>query len=189
VRWSSSEFSKKLRDFYARGVLSTAGTTDKRKTAMNIKAISASIIATASLLMGMAAHAADNPALSESAKSVYTHYLKIQGELAKDSLAGVGENANAIAKAVRGDETKTLPPAVAEQAETVAKAKDIAAAREAFKPLSKSLIKYLADNKVPKGTYYEVYCPMARASWLQANKDVNNPYMGKEMAGCGIVKD
>ena len=156
---------------------------------MNIKAISISILATASLLFGMAAHAADSPAMPEPVKSVYTHYLKIQVALAKDSLTGVEEQANAIAKSVRGDEAKSLPPDLAKQADTVAKAKDLAAARQAFKPLSNSLIKYLAGQKLPKGTYYEVYCPMAKASWLQANKEVNNPYMGKEMASCGVIKN
>jgi Cu(I)/Ag(I) efflux system membrane fusion protein len=156
---------------------------------MNTKAINTIIIVAVSVLFSMAARAADGATLSEPVKSVYGNYLKIESDLAKDSLAGVAENANAIAKTVRGDDAKALPTLVADQAESVAKAKDLTAAREAFKPLSKSLIKYLADNKVPKGTYYEVYCPMARASWLQANKDVNNPYMGKDMASCGIVKD
>ncbi len=156
---------------------------------MNIKAISASMLATAAVLFGMAARAADNSALPEPVKSVYTHYLKIQVALAKDSMAGVEEHANAIAKAARGDEAKALPPDLAKQAETMAKARNLAAAREAFKPLSNSLIKYLADKKVPKGTYYEVFCPMADASWLQGSKDIANPYMGKAMSSCGIIKN
>src|SRR6266700_6894356 len=76
--------------------------------------------------------AADNGALMEPVKSVYDHYLAIQTELAKDSVKGVDEHANAIAKAVKGDEMKMLSPDVAKQAETLAKAKDLKAAREAF---------------------------------------------------------
>ena len=94
-----------------------------------------------------------------------------------------------IAKAVKGDEMKMLSPEVAKQAETLAKAKDLKAAREAFKPLSASLIKYLADNKAGKGTYHEAYCPMVKASWLQKGKDIKNPYMGKEMPACGTLKN
>src|SRR6266403_1422778 len=84
-------------------------------------------------------------ALMEPVKSVLDHYLKIQGELAKDSIKGVDEHATAIAKAVRGDEMKMLSPDVAKQADTLAKAKDLKAAREADKPLSASLVKYVAD--------------------------------------------
>ena len=99
------------------------------------------------------------------------------------------KHANAIAKAVKGDEMKMLSPDVAEQAATLAKAKDLKAAREAFKPLSASLIKYLADNKAGKGAYHEAYCPMAKASWLQTSKDITNPYMGKAMLTCGVLKN
>src|SRR5712691_8014063 len=73
-------------------------------------------------------------ALMEPVKSVLDHYLKIQGELAKDSVKGVDEHAAAIAKAVKGDEMKMLSPDVATQADMLTRAKDLKAAREAFKP-------------------------------------------------------
>ena len=128
-------------------------------------------------------------ALMEPVKSVLNHYLAIQNELAKDSIKGVDEHANAIAKAVKGDDMKMLSPDVAKQAETLAAAKDIKKAREAFKPLSASLVKYLADNKAGKGVYHEAYCPMAKASWLQTEKEVRNPYYGKSMLDCGTLKN
>ena len=135
------------------------------------------------------ARAADDSALMEPVKSVLDNYLKIQKALVKDSLEGVPENARAMAKAIKGDDMKMLSLEVAKQAETLADAKDLKAAREAFKPLSKSLIKYLADNKAGAGTYHEAYCPMVKASWLQSGKEIRNPYMGKEMPGCGELKN
>jgi hypothetical protein len=134
------------------------------------------------------ARAGDNPAMMEPVKSVYDNYLKIQATLAKDSLEGVPEKANAMAKAIKGDSMKMLSPDVAQQAEALAGAKDLKAARKAFKPLSDSLIKYLADNKVQTGSYTEAYCPMAEASWLQTGSKISNPYMGKEMPTCGDIK-
>jgi hypothetical protein len=128
-------------------------------------------------------------ALNESGKSVLDHYLAIQKELANDSIKGVAEYALAIAKAVKADETKMLPADVAKNAETLAKAKDIKAARQADKPLSTSIIKYLTDNKIGKGVYHEAYCPMVRASWLQTDKALKNPYMGKAMLECGELKN
>lgn len=128
-------------------------------------------------------------ALMEPVKSVLDHYLKIQAELAKDSIKSVDEHASAISKAVKGDEMKMLSPDVAKQADTLAVAKDLKSAREAFKPLSTSLIKYLADNKAGKGVYHEAYCPMVKASWIQTEKDIQNPYMGKEMLTCGVLKN
>ena len=140
-------------------------------------------------LVGMAADKMEESALMQPVKSVYDSYLKIQAELVNDSLKGVADNATAIAKAVRGDEMKMLPSDVATQADALAQAKDLKSAREAFKPLSTSLIKYLADNKAGKGMYHEAYCPMVKASWLQPVKDIKNPYMGKAMPGCGELKN
>ena len=130
----------------------------------------------------------DDP-LMEPVKSVYDNYLAIQKELAKDSLKGVDEHAAAIAKAVKGDDMKMLSPDVAKQAETLAAARDVKQAREAFKPLSASLVKYLADHKAGKGVYHEAFCPMANANWLQTEKEIRNPYMGKAMPGCGEFKN
>src|SRR5207247_9878915 len=56
--------------------------------------------------------------LMEPVKSVLDHYLKIQRELAKDSIKGLDEHADAIAKAVKGDDMKMLSPDVAKEAET-----------------------------------------------------------------------
>ena len=156
---------------------------------MKIKSFTTLLLVGVGLFLNPAVRSAESPALVESAKSVLDHYLVIQTELAKDSLKGLDEPANAIAKAVKGDDLKMLPPEVAKQAETLAQAKDLKTAREAFKPLSTSLIKFLADNKAGKGTYHVAYCPMVKASWLQSQKSITNPYMGKEMLTCGVLKN
>jgi hypothetical protein len=155
---------------------------------MKLCSLALTLAAAAALLGNTAAGAADEPALMEPVKSVLHHYLTIQTNLASDTLKGLDEQAKAIAAAVKGDAMKMLSPDVARQAETLAQAKDLKGAREAFKPLSASLIKYLADKKAGKGVYHEVYCPMANASWLQMGKDIRNPYYGKEMLDCGEIK-
>src|SRR3989475_13040433 len=94
--------------------------------------------------VGFSAEHKGGDALMEPVKSVLDHYLAIQKDLAKDSMKGVDEHANAIAKAVKSDDMKMLSPDVAAQAETLAKAKDLKAARQAFKPLSASLVQYVA---------------------------------------------
>jgi Cu(I)/Ag(I) efflux system membrane fusion protein len=155
---------------------------------MKISSFATTVMVAAAFLFHTPAHA-DDSALKEPVKSVLNHYLTIQSNLAGDSIQGLGEHAAAISKAVAGDTAKLLPPDVAKQADTLAKARDLKAARDAFKPLSASLIKYLADNKAGKGAYHEVYCPMAEASWLQTGKDIRNPYYGKDMLDCGEIKN
>ncbi len=119
------------------------------------------------------------------AKAVLGDYIAIQAALAKDSLSGISESANALAKAVQDDQTKSFPAQISKQAEALSQATNLAAARETFKLLSQSLIEYVNTRKMTTGTYYEVYCPMAKAKWLQTEKTVTNPYMGQAMLECG----
>ena len=128
-----------------------------------------------------------NGALMQPVKSVFDNYLKIESALANDSIDGVTANASAIASAVRGDSMKMLSPEIAAQADALANTKDLASARGVFKRLSKSLIQYLADHNVT-GAYVEVYCPMAKASWLQKSEKIDNPYLGASMRGCGQIQ-
>ncbi len=123
----------------------------------------------------------------EPVKSVFDHYLKIESALANDSIEGVAANAPAIASAVRSDSMKMPSPEMAAQADALAKAKDLATARAVFKRLSKSLIQYLADHEI-SGAYVEVYCPMAKASWLQKGGKIDNPYLGASMRSCGEIQ-
>lgn len=152
-----------------------------------MKIIASIVFAGAAVLAAVGARAADNPVLMEPVKSVYTAYTHVQAALANDSLDGVAENAKAISKAVQEDSMKMLPSTIAQQAERVAGAKNVQSARAAFRPLSNSLIAYLIKNNVTPGDFYEVYCPMAKAAWLQTDKAVKNPYMGKAMVECGQV--
>lgn len=138
-------------------------------------------------MMMHTANSDQNGALMEPVKSVFDSYLTIQSALAKDSIDGVAANASAISNAIRGDSMKMLSPEIAAQADALANAKDLATAREAFKPLSKSLIQHLNANNVT-GAYVEVYCPMAKASWLQKGDKIDNPYLGSSMRSCGQIQ-
>ena len=144
------------------------------------------IVCAAGLLWNAAARA-DDSTLTAPVKSVYDDYLKIQASLSNDSMSGVAENADAIAKVVQSN-ANALPAEVSSEAGDVAKATNLPSARAAFNPLSNSLIKYLADHK-DKTAYVQVYCPMANASWLQGDKNVKNPYLGKEMSECGEIQN
>lgn len=114
-------------------------------------------------------------------QDVLRHYLAVQNALARDSMQDVSANSHALAEAVRNDETRSLPTAIAEQADALAGTKKLFKARQTFKPLSESLIAYLKTNSAPGG-YYEVYCPIAKAEWLQAGETVRNPYLGLRSA-------
>lgn len=70
---------------------------------------------------------------------------------------------------------------------------DIKAVRASFENLSNALISYLkeVDRKEgePSITACTFYCPMAKKLWLQADKEVGNPYYGKSMLKCGELQE
>lgn len=129
--------------------------------------------------------AATTSKLPQPVAAVFDGYIQIQTALAGDSLEGVATSAQAIAKSVKEDKANTFSAALGQQAEGVAKAKNLAAAREAFKPLSESLIQFAAKDTAVSSLYRQAHCPMAKASWLQTGTTVSNPYMGKAMLRCG----
>ncbi len=117
-------------------------------------------------------------------ESVLQPYVTIQTALAADTLKGVPEAAEALATIAKSH-AGMLPATLATQAEAVGKAADLKAARAAFKPLSATLITAASAAKEKTGRYYEAFCPMAGAAWIQANKTIANPYYGSSMLTCG----
>jgi len=99
-----------------------------------MKIIKTILIVGAAGVLWSATARADDSALTAPVKSVYDDYLKIQASLANDSMDRVAENADAIVKAIHAD-ANVLPKEIASEAEVVAKASDLTAARTGFKPL------------------------------------------------------
>jgi Cu(I)/Ag(I) efflux system membrane fusion protein len=128
-------------------------------------------------------HAANSGA-SVPFQSVTTPYIQIHDALAKDSLDGVSAAATALEKAAQSD--KTLPTDLGQEAQALALAKDLDSAREAFKPLSETLIKALGTDQISSSGLVEAYCPMKQAHWLQTGTTVSNPF-GASMATCGSI--
>lgn len=117
--------------------------------------------------------------------NVFSNYLRIEKALAKDSTEGLSAQARSIATWVKEDPSHTLAASVGQQAEALAQAGTLPAARKAFKTLSASLIEFRSKHPQLIKVYRQVHCPMADADWLQTEAVVNNPYYGKEMATCG----
>jgi hypothetical protein len=122
------------------------------------------------------ASAKDAPMKSE----VLSAYVKIADALAADDLAAAQASATALAgSADIADQFQ-----IAKQAIAVAKAADLATAREGFKVLSTSIEPLAASEK----GYVVMTCTMANADWVQTSSELKNPYLGKAMLNCGEPK-
>lgn len=63
---------------------------------------------------------------------------------------------------------------------------NLEAQRNKFKSLSELMIEAVRTFGVDNTVYHQ-YCPMADASWLSSEEQIQNPFMPESMPGCGEV--
>lgn len=116
------------------------------------------------------------PGLLRAQNAELDEYVAVSAALAQDNLDSAKTAAGKLAQE-KG--------ALSAPASQVAEAASLDAARESFRTLSAAAEKLASDQP----GYYVFRCPMAGADWVQKSKDVQNPYMGKQMSSCGSIKD
>lgn len=148
-----------------------------------------------SSLLGSAAHAHDkNAPLNDEQKAFLSQYEAVRAALAADDLVTTKTASAAIVTESKNASVEPLSPEQNERqalfvatVKKLAMADSLAAAREAFKLLSKRAIHYAEG----KEGYYVANCPMVpkgEGNWVQISKSVSNPYFGKSMLTCGSIK-
>lgn len=122
--------------------------------------------------------------------SVLERYYLIQQTLASDQVQGVSENAVLLISSSKDLKDKKLSKEINKRAQKLAASVSgpsaqgsISKIRENFKELSKPIAAWVKKHK-PAG-WSVLHCPMAGASWVQKEGDIQNPYYGKEMLSCG----
>lgn len=78
---------------------------------------------------------------------------------------------------------------IQQQLAILAKSSDLKVQRKSFEGVSQSFVTLTSELKINAKPVYVQYCPMAKASWLNEVKDVQNPYYGSMMYDCGTVKE
>jgi hypothetical protein len=136
--------------------------------------------------------------LAETSAPLLDAYLEIQTALAGDSTEGVAAAAGRIADAATAlpqsagldaahrEVVGELANRIEGEARALAAASDLAGTRDAFRPLSESVLQ-LRPFMAAAADVVAVHCPMKEARWLQRGTDVRNPYHGSEMLGCGRI--
>lgn len=119
-------------------------------------------------------------------------YLRIHVALASDKTRGVDtalteirSDAETLAASKR-PELSSLGKRVA--AATPAGVGTLEKTRKEFQGLSRAvvdLVSALLPSAAAVPRLREVYCPMAKAPWLQTGDQVSNPYFGTAMPSCG----
>ncbi len=146
-------------------------------------------------------HSPMSPLFLEQLSAVFSAYLSVQQSLSRDQLDPAREGAELVLAALKRVDMRQIQGEahaqwmratknIDQSASQLRAAVDIAAARSAFEKLSISLVGVAKD--VGTGAVEPLYlyhCPMAfdnkGAEWLQAEEQVENPYLGSAMLRCG----
>ena len=139
----------------------------------------------------------------EEIRAIVEKYLSLQEALAGDDKDLAVKAAKSAIESLSGVDMSLLidkphdmwmsrSTKMSEALDAIQNAADIVAARKAFETLSDELIAVVAQFGVPESRQlYRFHCPMAfdskGADWLQADKEIRNPYFGASMLKCGEV--
>jgi len=131
------------------------------------------------------------------------HYLAIQRLLAADSTTKLAQQALGVASASEGLLDR-LDEAKLEHADKIKKAaeslrsaavkmnsQDLSEARVQFVDLSRAaidLLKQVRPEPQLWGELYIFHCPMSKGDWIQADREIRNPYYGFDMLKCGELR-
>jgi hypothetical protein len=127
------------------------------------------------------------PKAGRLSQAIVDPAVAIQESLAKDSLAGVPDNAGRIEREAAS--LQPPAPAIASAAGQLKRTSSLDSARVAFGGLSEALVAYIDGNKLKLDPRIHVaFCPMVLKPWLQAGTVVANPYYGSRMPNCGSIK-
>jgi hypothetical protein len=123
-------------------------------------------------------------------------YFELRNLLAGDEVGGAGSLAKKLrgnAKDLRAELKKAKAPSdqldalrKIESAASGFRATNLEVARERFKTISASVVKYVQGFGY-EGAAYVYYCDMAKAAWVQETDKINNPYYGAKMPKCGTL--
>ncbi len=127
--------------------------------------VSATISALCAISLAASLAAAE---LTANDKQFLGNYEKVRAALAADNL----------------DAAKQAAGELGDQGTAIAKSDKIADARKDFEKLSDQAIQL---SKGHDG-YYVANCPMLKKDWVQTSKEISNPYAGKSMLTCGVIK-
>ncbi|MEP6468106.1 MAG: multicopper oxidase domain-containing protein, partial [Parafilimonas sp.] len=136
-------------------------------------------------------------AQSASLQQLFTDYYSIKNALVKDDANTASTSADKLLNDTKSLDVKTLnkdeqtafnsvKDKIVYNADHISEVNDIDHQREHFEALSNAMSTLVQSASLSKPVYID-YCPMKKAYWLSNEKQIENPYYGKQMPDCGSV--
>jgi hypothetical protein len=146
----------------------------------------------------------DSLKVKDPLSAVLSTYIELKNALAKDDGNSASINAKELFKAISNVPMDKFTPdqykvwmkyneKLSYDAEHIKSTTETEHQREHFVSLSKNMYELIKAFNTNIFTIYYQFCPMANdnkgAYWLSEKEKISNPYMGKQMPGCGSTKE
>lgn len=126
----------------------------------------------------------------ENAQAIITDYLALKDALVQTDQMAATTAASSLLSKLPAENASVSD--MRKSAKKIASSTDIETQRTHFENLSAQVYSMVLSTGANESSLYVQYCPMAfdnkGASWLSAEKQVNNPYFGDVMLHCGKVE-
>jgi Protein of unknown function (DUF3347) len=130
--------------------------------------------------------------------SLLPMYYSLKNALVNSDASSASLKAGALMNAFNNVDMKLLSPAESKvfmslqskliyESRRIAEVQKIEHQREHFASLSNNMYSLAKSIRLSNQPVYRDYCPMKKAYWLSADKEIKNPYYGSEMPDCGNV--
>lgn len=138
-----------------------------------------------------------NAATSEGTQNQFAQllsfYYNIKNALVAGDATVAASSSGEFLKIVNSIDYKVLSEnnvnILAKDAGRISETKDLAKQRQLFATLSSNMATVAKTLKLTVQPVYIQYCPMKKASWLSAEKEIRNPYFGNAMLTCGEITE
>jgi hypothetical protein len=142
------------------------------------------------ILFSQSAKAQDSAA-PKKLNGLLIHYYNIKNSLVAGDAVSAASNAELFINTANTIDYKLISEgninALLNDATVISESKDLKKQRLVFANFSSNMIAIAKTVTLSPEPVYEAYCPMKKASWLSAEKEIRNPYYGSAMLTCGKV--
>lgn len=124
----------------------------------------------------------------EKKSEIFNQYENLKDDLVASNSSKAQTSATKLQQCLASYEGCESTASIAKK---ISETNNIDIQRKDFTALSMDLIAFIKSGEIEKGIIYVQHCPMANkgdgGDWLSIEKDIKNPYYGKEMLTCGSV--
>ena len=130
---------------------------------------------------------------AQNLDTVFEDYIELKNHLIEGNQNSAKSSSVQLLKSLEnlkaGSDQKALINEIMASTKKISEANTIEQQRNELGKQSEPLWKLIRVNKSFQNKAYYNYCPMKKSFWVSEDKNIKNPFYGKQMLQCGKVEE